>query len=550
MGSGEGLQAPRRLFVVCGRAAPEGLLQRAFAAVGALEGLRLLREKGCCYVRYERASAALKAIETLHGAVLDHQPEGGGPPLRIRLKVLPAEEPGRSRGSNRGSKGSSGRLSGDSGHTGHTAGSLDSQAQQEDPDNVPPWSRLFVVCPRDADGARIAASMGGYGALEYCKTDLIASKGVAYVKYFQASSALTALEEIVARGGVVAGYKVKVMLAEPKTRRARPRDDSQELESPRVALGSGETLQGRERAGSVPAGGVTPEGGPRGNRLFVVIPRSVTQGLLARLFSNSPGLQNCEIKFDKTGNSKGVAFVSFNTAEEAEHAKDELDGLLVTSKQRIKIMFAEPSNHRAGQVMFPAAKPLRPPPSSGKGEEVERDREPAEVPRPERRDVAAVRDSLANMSMPPTRGRENAETDKRSWEAERRAAQPVSSSDSGTVGQLTTARRARASAPCHREWEWASTTQDDSKLFTILSRPLPDYALHYVFSKFGTIEYVRLLRDKRYGHVKFESAACARNALHELNGTEILGERLKVAVADPVKDSRKRPRLAEGPGTR
>ena len=160
---GECLQAPRRLFVVCGRAAPEGLLQRAFAAVGALEGLRLLREKGCCYVRYERASAALKAIETLHGAVLDHQPEGGGRPLRIRLKVLPAEEPGRSRGSNRGSKGSSGRLSGDSGHTGHTAGSLDSQAQQEDPDNVPPWSRLFVVCPRDADGARIAASMGGYG---------------------------------------------------------------------------------------------------------------------------------------------------------------------------------------------------------------------------------------------------------------------------------------------------------------------------------------------------------------------------------------------------
>ena len=82
------------------------------------------------------------------------------------------------------------------------------------------------------------------------------------------------------------------------------------------------------------------------------------------------------------------------------------------------------------------------------------------------------------------------------------------------------------------------------------SRPQEEEESAGVFNKFGTIEYVRLLRDKRYGHVKFESAACARNALHELNGTEILGERLKVAVADPVKDSRKRPRLAEGPGAR
>jgi hypothetical protein len=38
--------------------------------------------------------------------------------------------------------------------------------------------------------------------MEYCKTDLIASKGCVFVKYAKASSALRALEEIAAKGMV------------------------------------------------------------------------------------------------------------------------------------------------------------------------------------------------------------------------------------------------------------------------------------------------------------------------------------------------------------
>ena len=43
---------------------------------------------------------------------------------------------------------------------------------------------------------------GRYPDLEYCKTDLIASKGVAFCKYTKASSALAALEDISAKGMV------------------------------------------------------------------------------------------------------------------------------------------------------------------------------------------------------------------------------------------------------------------------------------------------------------------------------------------------------------
>lgn len=121
-----------------------------------------------------------------------------------------------------------------------------------DPDNIPPRSRLFIVVPKQADSQKIhvrgrwghgmKASMrfrvaegAGYTGwergmhgrvpdpgrnwacprhsrpqediavfedLEYCKTDLIASKGVVFCKFKKSSSALRALEAISERGTV------------------------------------------------------------------------------------------------------------------------------------------------------------------------------------------------------------------------------------------------------------------------------------------------------------------------------------------------------------
>jgi hypothetical protein len=44
--------------------------------------------------------------------------------------------------------------------------------------------------------------LGGFQDLEYCKTDLIAPKGVVFCKFTKASSALKALEDITERGSV------------------------------------------------------------------------------------------------------------------------------------------------------------------------------------------------------------------------------------------------------------------------------------------------------------------------------------------------------------
>jgi hypothetical protein len=88
-----------------------------------------------------------------------------------------------------------------------------------DPDNAPPRSRLFLVVPKSADGGALEAELARLPGFQHCKTDLVAAKGVAYAK-FATSSAACAAMEAVAAAGAVAGYKVKVMLAEPKSRRA------------------------------------------------------------------------------------------------------------------------------------------------------------------------------------------------------------------------------------------------------------------------------------------------------------------------------------------
>lgn len=44
--------------------------------------------------------------------------------------------------------------------------------------------------------------MNIYSELDYCKTDLISTKGVVFCKFFKASSALAALEDITDSGMV------------------------------------------------------------------------------------------------------------------------------------------------------------------------------------------------------------------------------------------------------------------------------------------------------------------------------------------------------------
>ncbi|PSC73543.1 RNA-binding 45 isoform B [Micractinium conductrix] len=184
--------ANSRLFVVAGRSTSAEFLRSVFEQFGAVQFVKYLREKGVAYVKYDRASSAALAIENLHEVTLN---DGQGP----RLKVLLADSPQT-----------------------RTLTTLQPRPMHDelpsDPDNTPPRSRLFMVVPKSAEGSIIEAEMARFSGMQYCKTDLIATKGIVFVKYAKSSSACLAMETI-QDTGAVAGYKVKVMMAEPKTRR-------------------------------------------------------------------------------------------------------------------------------------------------------------------------------------------------------------------------------------------------------------------------------------------------------------------------------------------
>ncbi|KAL6785046.1 hypothetical protein ACKKBG_A02220 [Auxenochlorella protothecoides x Auxenochlorella symbiontica] len=221
-----------RLFVVAGRATSAEFLRDVFEQFGVVSFVKYLRDKGVAYVKYDRASSAALAIENLHEVTLN---DGRGP----RLKVILAESPHMR-----------------SMHMG-TAVPRACEDASLDPDNSPPRSRLFLVVPKSADGSAIEAAMSAFPDLQYCKTDLVASKGIVFVKYARSSSAAAAMEAVQA-SGQVAGYRVKIMLAEPKVRR------SPSASSAAGMLGGGGAAAGHARAAALQALLAGGAGGARG----------------------------------------------------------------------------------------------------------------------------------------------------------------------------------------------------------------------------------------------------------------------------------------------
>ena len=74
------------------------------------------------------------------------------------------------------------------------------------------FRHMVIACPctvgttsvyADESGLRAQEEMSKFRDLEYCKVDLIAAKGIVFVKYAKSSSALLALESILANDCMV-----------------------------------------------------------------------------------------------------------------------------------------------------------------------------------------------------------------------------------------------------------------------------------------------------------------------------------------------------------
>eukprot|EP00803_Ostreobium_quekettii_P004750 evm.model.scf_891.1 EVM.evm.TU.scf_891.1 scf_891:1779-4952(-) len=234
--------------------------------------------------------------------------------------------------------------------------------------------------------------------------------------------------------------------------------------------------------------GLSPGGSPPGlsrQRLFVVVYKGVKSEELSRMFRVFPGMEYCDLKKDKkTCKSKGYCYVNYSTHEAAKAAIQALNGIEFPphSGHRMKVMFAEPLGVKSASPSPGAAGPAGPAyqgtPRPGCGGALG----PAGAGLPGQGDL-------------PTRACEGGER----------------GAGSGAAPCLD-------GEPAH-----------ETKVFTMLTRHLPDYAIRHVFAKCGTVEYVRLQKDGRFGVVKFATPEAATAAVQMLNGTDICGEALTVS---------------------
>ena len=236
-------------------------------------------------------------------------------------------------------------------------------------------TRLFVVCPKDYTEDDLKDKFVQFGDFDYCNIirDKMSgeSKGFGYVKFTKASTAAMAMEDC--------DKSLKAILAEPKSAKfARAAAASVSRDHQRyswrggegfgalgggggggMALGttspthSGSTMDLFLNHAHPGGGGAGAAGGPYhqannpahepvSNRLYVLVSTMVGQDQLHRLFDLVPGMESCDLKRHySTRDSRGFAYVSYNSITAAMYAKEKLNGFEYPPGSKLTVKYAE-----------------------------------------------------------------------------------------------------------------------------------------------------------------------------------------------------------------
>ena len=177
-------------------------------------------------------------------------------------------------------------------------------------EDSPPNSRLFIIGGKNVTEEEYREAFGKYGEIEWLDIkkhrETGVAKGITYVKFTKTSEAAAALEEL---NGKVLG--------------SDPRPLKIVIASSRGEGGGG----GR---------GAAEEDDVKGTRLFLVVPKTMTEEELRDVFSEYGPIEHITLVRDKgTGNPRGLAYVRFYRFSNAARAFEKGD-----SSYRPK--FAEP----------------------------------------------------------------------------------------------------------------------------------------------------------------------------------------------------------------
>ena len=372
-------------------------------------------------------------------------------------------------------------------------------------------TRLFVICPKDYSEDNLRQKFQDFGEIESVQIvrdhATHENKGYGYVKFRKSSAAAIALENC--------DKALKAVWAEPKSAKiARnaaaaaaalhstliPHNPFLEtnnfvpsaVQAPmNVGMNVPVSIPGvvdfysAQNPTAAVAESITTSHTP--TRLFVKVLPSVTAEQLSRLFDIIPGMQMCDLKRNfSTGESKGFAYVTYNSVGSAIYAKEKLNGFEYPPGSKLVVKYAEdPPGVRSNGI--------------GQGTEA-----PFQV------QSYGSKSSLTGNSY------------------------AVDSAGVYTSAALP------APAPLAD-----MNSEVASRLFIVCQpAPPPETALKDVFSRFGNLIDVWMMKERNFGYAKFASKESADAAIEGLHGHEVLGMRLKVMHADPPKSeaSRKRPR--------
>ena len=208
-------------------------------------------------------------------------------------------------------------------------------------------TRLFVICPKDYSDEDLRSKFESFGDLEYVQIvrdhKTRDNKGYGYVKFNKASTASVALENCdkslkavwaepksskVARYAAVAASSVATAFAPQNPfldqgifSAALPQVSQPSIHQPMEFF----TNQTGGNATASVAESITSSHTP--TRLFVIVSVCLNQEQVARLFDIIPGMQLCDLKRNyNTGESKGFAYITYNSVGSAIYAKEKLNG--------------------------------------------------------------------------------------------------------------------------------------------------------------------------------------------------------------------------------
>lgn len=372
-------------------------------------------------------------------------------------------------------------------------------------------TRLFIVCPKEYSEDDLKTNFDQFGDFEYCNIirDKMTgeSKGFGYVKFSKASTAAVAMENC--------DKSLKAILAEPKSAKfareaataAVSRDHHRyTFRDFRDGFGGGGGIPGStspthssSTMGDLLLNHTYPSGSGAyqtsqhepgiNNRLFVIVSTMVGQEQLNRLFDLIPGMEMCDLKRNyTTGDSKGFAYVTYNSITAAMYCKEKLNGFEYPPGSKLTVKYAD--DPPARYPPSPTAEPMYPIYHSAP-------HSPLRSP---------IKGGSPTRSLSPVR--------------------PLPS----------------------RQRRHSFSSEFDGRVFFICNpQPPAEHILRDVFGRFGVLTDVWIVRGKNYGYAKFTNRSAAEAAITALHGMEVFGVKLKVMLADPPPDDggtrNKRPRM-------